>query len=240
MAIWEDWLRRRLRAPVRTAQVRCSDCCPANVELRELLRRRIAPQMAGYAWDGAYTWVSHWEADRSRRVVRLALAKGGGAIVQWGRGYDFLPVLSGDRRTVSYQRTEKAVGIHLFMDSPWSASRAFSRCGKDLRAVEETLSRAFDAARPAWEGWFRQTEGLENAVWEARRQCGEAPCVWPAPRQVSAFLLAALGRETEARQALEDFFAAMPDLPAEGRTALEKRLSALSRAAERGEGIWVG
>lgn len=231
MTVWAEWLRQRLHAPVRVVKMEAGGgdaWFPTDLELRAILDRRITPLMAGCTYDGAYTWFSPWEA-RSRRVVRLVLIKGAEACFQWGRCYDFLPVLSGNLKTVSYQRTDKNVGLQLFMESPWTGTRMFQRSGKDLRDVEETILTAFKAAQPAWEAWFRNTDGLEAALREAERQSGDpGSCVWPRPMHVRAFLLAALGRTGEARQALEASFEECPDIPESTREVLRKKLAGIS------------
>lgn len=163
-------------------------------QLKELLAARISPELPGFSYDGGYLWYSPWE-DHCRKVVRVYLLKGAGAIFQWGLCFDFLPVVNGEGRNIHYQRTDKSVGLQLFCWPPghWGPgpgrSCRFSLFGRDLEAVERRLMEAFREAQLLFEPWFDRCGSLPGALAEARRQM-EDPAVrmnWPVPGYVLAF-----------------------------------------------------
>jgi len=176
----------------------------------------------GFSYDGGYVWFSPWE-EHCRRVVRVYLLKGG-AIFQWGLCFDFLPVPAGEWKSLSYQRTDKRVGLHLFTwpEDHWTSRPGprpcrFSLFGGSPGEVEAGVLAAFHEARPAFQTWFRETAGLEGALAEARRQAAQPRSVnWPPPGYVLAFLLAGSGRVPEGAAALD---------------------ACLARETERGRGV---
>lgn len=197
-----DKLAAALHAPVRSIAVTPSEYLATNAELKEMLARRITPEMeaVGYTYNGACTWCGPWE-DHGRRVVEARLVKGAGACFVWGRCFDFLPVLSGNLRSLRYMRTDKTVGRQLMGPS---------------RTWDETFSLL--------------TGGPERL--EAERQRDNPYSSWPAPNYVRAFLLAALGRKQEAEAGMEaelDRMAAGsgPEPPPEVRAKLLSKLREL-------------
>lgn len=206
----------------------------ANSELKVLLAEQVTPSLAAeYTYDGRYLWFSPWR-DHSRRVIRVYLLRGS-AIFQWGRCFDFLPVLSNDNQRISYQRTDRSVGMQLFTwpEGHWSSAPAgsrpcrFSLFGRDRQEVVKGLLRAYGEAKPRWEAWFQETEGLEACLREAERQAAEAFNInSPHPAYVRPFLLAALGRSEEALAALEGFLAGTrgQDVPPAVGEKLRKKL----------------
>ena len=227
-----DKLAAALHAPVRSIAVTPSEYLATNAELKEMLARRITPEMeaVGYTYNGACTWCGPWE-DHGRRVVEARLVKGAGACFVWGRCFDFLPVLSGNLRSLRYMRTDKTVGRQLMGPSrTWDET--FSLLTGGPERLEADAAAAFLRDRPAWETWFRETDSLEACLREAERQLDNPYSSCPAPNYVRAFLLAALGRKQEAEAGMEaelDRMAAGsgPEPPPEVRAKLLSKLREL-------------
>lgn len=189
--------------PARRVETTPAAYLATNAELKELLVRRITPEMkaGGYTYDGQYIWYGPWE-DHSRRVVEARRLKSAGVCFTWGRCFDFLPVLAGDGKRVRYMRTDKSVGRQLM--GPFRAwDESFSLLTDGPEQLVADAEAAFLRDRPLWEAWLRETESLEACLREAERQGDNPYSSWPTPDYVRAFLLAALGRKWEAGAALE-------------------------------------
>lgn len=248
LALHIQTLRSQLHTTVRAvvpSDFGCSDFLATHTQLKKILARRISPELEaeGYFYDGRYLWYGPWE-ERCRKVVRVGLSKGAGAVFMWGLCFDFLPVFGWDGKKVCnihYQRTDKAVDLQLFTTPPTHSPLGrkpsvfpcrFSLFGKDLEDVEAQTVRAFQEARPLFGDWFQETAGLSGALEEAKRQAADPyNCNWPAPGYVLAFLLAASGQGAEASAALETYFARWEEhsgvFPPDERAKLEQKLRTL-------------
>ena len=235
---WE-WVRKALFGRSPTAQsLGGYDLLATNTQLKELLAKAVTPQLPGFSYDGGYLWYGPWE-DHCRKVVRVYLLKGAGAIFQWGLCFDFLPVINGEGRALHYQRTVKSVGLQLFCWPPdhWEPTPGrpstrpcrFSLFGRDMEDVEGRLLAAFREAQLLFEPWFDRCGSLSGALAEVQRQTEDpgSRMNWPRPGYVLAFLLAANGRREEGLAALEAYLdregAAWP---AETKDKLRKKLTA--------------
>lgn len=213
-------LQEKINAPVRGLHIEGDHSYLATCsELKEILARRVDPILSaeGYAYDGAYQWIGPWESDHSRRIIKASLLKGAGVIFMWGRCYDFIPVLSNDRKSYRYQRTDKSAGLQMFprptdlhsapIPEMKGVPQEFSLFGPDLADVERRTFDAFIQTKPLWETWFGLTEGYEAAIAELDRQINYGYSInWPPPAYVKAFLLAATEGADAGLAALNDYF----------------------------------
>lgn len=183
-------------------------------QLKNLLATVVAPELSGFTYNDAYFWYSPWK-DHCRKVIQVYPLKGASYIFLWGLCFDFLPVFS-ESGSYHYQRTDKAVGLHLFCWPPghWdcasgqSDSCRFSRFGQNPGDVESRLLQAFHEAQGFFVPWFLNCCDLHSALTEAKRQ-RTAPASqhnWPSPDYVTAFLLAANGDAQTGMKVLDEFW----------------------------------
>ena len=184
-------------------------------QLKEVLNEVITSKLesAGFVYDGEHSWYTPWD-NHMRKIVTASLMKGY-AILSWGIVFDFLPILSEDKR--AYDTSNRKINRHLytypqpFIDCkvPCKEHEIPQASVASLDAVKKQTAKAFKYSKKDIFNWFSKVTTLEVALTEIERQISYGKYYnfgKPFRLYVRAFLLAATGHYDESRKALDDYF----------------------------------
>jgi hypothetical protein len=135
------------------------------------------------------------------RIFKYTPLKGGQGTFTWGVGFNFLPIISGNR--LIFQRTTKSIKPHLF---EWPNEYSNSFFGGDLRngvcsewgegEASHSIQRLFDRNQNKIFTWFDTASTMEGALSIVQDQVHFQKAYKfhsPSPDYVLTFLLAKSG-----------------------------------------------
>jgi hypothetical protein len=186
---------------------------PAD-DVYELLEEIVQPREFGLERVRRGSFAGQVDADIIR-VLRVAPYKGYSYGLEWGVSLAFVP--HEFERRVRFHRTLKSAALDLFED----AVEELGRRGGDERdgsipagygaeVFRRDATQLWRLVRPRVEEWWGSTTTVARVLARARAQktAQPVPRHWPEPALVEAFALARLGRDEEARLALESWLRA--------------------------------
>lgn len=186
------------------------------------LRAQIDSRLTSYLrslgldkWDNAYHWYSDYGSYHYRKVFHYVYGKAFHGTFLWGYCFDFIPTY-GMAKKITWHRTEKSVKLHLWNGLPylWGTDGMnrdfFVNKGKVSHwgetEFDATFNELFEICKPKIEEWFNADHTLEDCLHLLEQQMVEEirhATKHPSLQYVKCFLLAKLGRATEAVDAME-------------------------------------
>lgn len=151
-------------------------------------------------------------------VMKMQAVKGASYTVRWGVSLSYVPRVQGER--VRWHRTLKSAALDLFEepleylnlqdDADAEPDTCFAMNGHGPQYLRETMTRMWSTVDAPVRAWFDGTKDLAGVLLRAdeqRARTWRGPRHHPDPRLVRAFTLRRLGRDADARAALDEYVA---------------------------------